>query len=853
MKKIIKRLLPWVLVLAAIAALVIFVGIPIYTQTEEVHAYDPDILFYDQAFTDTLVLENDQLLFELDPQTTHFRVTDKTSGHVWLSNPEGAASDAVAIASNKEQMQSTLLLTYTTANGSTDMNNFKQSIQNQNYLIEQTDDEIRVRYAIGNIERVFQIPSAITKERFDNFTSQMKKSNKKRISGNYTLYEPEKLDTKPNKDEIIAMYPEVVNQPLYVLKADVSTSNKEKAEELFAEVGYTAEEFAIDQQLVAGAREEIFPVFNVTMVYRLEGNDLVVDVPYDEIRYRAEYPFTYLTVLPMFGAAGTEDEGYILVPEGGGALIRYNNGKVQQNAYYSNLYGWDYGMYRSELVNETRNAFPVFGMATGDNAFLCIIEGAPSYASIQADVSMRFNSYNTVRAKYNVLHFDQYNVSAKTTTLVYMYEDDLPKDLLTHRYRIMDTSDYVQLATEYGNYLRDKEEFAQQTASETVPVSMELVGGIDKTVVKFGLPVDSVVATTTFAQAQDIVLDMQESGVENLNVRMSGWMNGGVTQKVIKNVKVLRQLGGEKAMKDLISTANAKNVNLYFDGISCFAYDSGIFNGFVSYSDAARYTTREEIKIDEYDVVTFLPEDWLDSFYLVRPEYAKNRTETLINGLQKLGASGVAFRDIGYLLSADYNSRNLVTREQVLDMNVQSMKDARDAGQKVMIRYGNDYALPYADIITDMDLLGEKYTILDQNVPFYQIALHGLKDYTGESLNLCGDFEQELLRCAEYGAGLNFTFMAENTQILQDTFHSNYYGAYYDGWSEDVKATVNRYQEEMQGLNQQRIVLHEQVTQDVTVTGYEDGTKVYVNYGRAPYEADGVQIAARDYYVERGR
>ena len=57
----------------------------------------------------------------------------------------------------------------------------------------------------------------------------------------------------------------------------------------------------------------------------------------------------------------------------------------------------------------------------------------------------------------------------------------------------------------------------------------------------------------------------------------------------------------------------------------------------------------------------------------------------------------------------------------------------------------------------------------------------------------------------------------------------------------------------MDGLNQQRIVSHEKLTAHVAVTGYEDGSKVYVNYGSEDYTVDGVNIPARDYAVERGQ
>lgn len=876
MKKNILRLLSCVIAIALIAVLVVFVVVPMFSkddaknkqdtnaevQTEEALAEageeeNPDginIMYYEGS-NKVLTMENDQLSFELDPTTTHFKVVDKVSGREWLSNPAEADSDPIAVSSNKETLQATAIVTYSTSSGTVDLNNYKYSIMNGNYDIKKQDDgSIRVDYAIGKIEKIYMIPTAITKERYDAFMAQMKGSDKKKVANNYTLYKPEELDKKKNKDEIIAMYPSVTEQALYILKAETSANNKAKMEGYWANVGYNQEEFEIDQQLVAGAKDNSGPVFNVSMIYRLEGGDLVVEIPYSEIRYKADYPFTYVTPLPMFGAAGTADEGFLFIPEGGGAIINFNNGKLQQNSYYANVYGWDFAVRRKELINETRNTFPVFGMVKNGGSFLCFMEGATSYGGIQADISGRYNSYNWLCAKYNVIHADQYNVSAKTAQLVYMFESEVPDDTVIHRYRFLETDSYVDMANAYGDYLREKNPaLAEAAASEDTPVSVELIGAIDKTVVKFGLPVDSVVATTTFNQAQEIITDMVDGGVRNLNVRVAGWANGGITQQVMTKVDILGELGGKKDMTKLIAKAKELNVPLFFDGVNCFAYDSGIVEGFVPFTHAARYTTREQVALLPFDIVQYQKAEWLDTYYLVRPDYAKENTDNMIEKLAELSAYGVSFRDIGYLLSADYNPKNIVTREEVKELNIQSMQDADAKGQSVMIRMGNDYAIPYADIITDMDLIGTRYSITDQSVPFYQIALHGMKDYTGEPINLAGDYMQEFLRCVEYGAGLNFTFMAENTKVLQDTVHSTFFGSYYTSWEEEAMELISKYQQDTEGLNQQRIVSHEQLDANVTVTGYEDGTKVYVNYGSEEYNANGVKVPARSYTVERGQ
>ena len=73
-----KRLIVWALVLALLAALVIFVGIPLYGP-QTVRALPATQVEFHEPSGETLTMESDELLFEMDADTTYFTVTDKRS------------------------------------------------------------------------------------------------------------------------------------------------------------------------------------------------------------------------------------------------------------------------------------------------------------------------------------------------------------------------------------------------------------------------------------------------------------------------------------------------------------------------------------------------------------------------------------------------------------------------------------------------------------------------------------------------------------------------------------------------------------------------------------------------------
>ena len=803
-----------------------------------------------------LVMESDDLIFTMDQLTTHFTVEQKSTGKVWSSYIENAAQDTRAIPNEKGMMQSNLVISYGITTGLETVYDSKTySVDKSVYELEKGDDgSIKVKYSLGNIEREYIMPTVITVAKMDTFREKMEKKDADSVKDIYKAYDIKKLRSSDDKDALLASYPILETEPVYILRDNVKGSRKVKMEEALAAAGYTYEDYQADKELDKSTATVDQNVFNVEMDFRLEGNDLVVEIPFDSIEYNPSTPLYRIYPLPYFGAGSQEDEGFMFVPEGGGAIINYNNGKTAQSDYYANVYGWDMDIRRDYVIHNTRAYFGVFGQACGDSSYICMMENGASYGAVRAFVSGRSNDWNYVDAEYTICPREQFNISAIASSDVFAYLPQLPAgEKIVQRYRFIDQNDYVSMAKTYGDYLRDEYgDYLKVENESQAPVAVELVGAVDKVQQVLGIPMSRPLKLTTFKDADGIIEDLNSENIGDLSVKLTGWCNGGVSQKLLKKVKLVKKLGSSKDLQNLSNHAQEMGVDLYLDGITQYEHNSNILDGFNSFRDAARLLTKERAELYKYSHVTYAAREGFKSYYLLHTDLARKMAANLVKTTDKY-STGVSFQDIGMDLSSDFYRKKTYSRENVLGQDQELLKGLDESGKKIMINMGNDYAVPYADLVVDMELKGSGYTVLDAEIPFYQMALHGAVDYTGESINICGNDQEEILTCAEYGAGLYFTLMKESAFALQKTLYPEYYACEYDTWRDRLVDICTRYNAELGHTFGQRMTGHEVLNEYVRCTSYEDGTKVYVNYSFADeYKAeDGTVVPVRDYVVVR--
>lgn len=807
-----------------------------------------------------IVISNDKLVLTLDPTTTAFDIEVKSTGQKWHScavNPDG---DSVAQPEVRKTMGSMIVLEYGSEKGEKKTyGTQKYSVDNGFYKIDpvqEGDNSITVHYTIGELARTYFVPLVANEQEMADYLEPLTPSEQRGVKRLYRLLDIEKLEGD-EKTKFLNTYPQLKDEKLYVLREETQPYLLEELEKTFEVLGFTEEDYraqAKEYNISVDSGDK--PTFNVTIKYILDGDSLLVEVPISEIRYPSSNPVTHLKVLPYFGCGSSSDEGFMFVPAGEGGIINFNNNKINQNLYYSAVYGWDMATYRNSVVNDNKVQMPVFGISNGGQSFICALEEGASYASIEADINRgRTNTRNYACANYVMVHSEKLDVDGKVSGDLFMYEQRLPQDeTLRQRYLFCEEDGYVDMAKTYREYLQDKyPEYMKKQTEAKLPVTVDILGSIEILKQIAGIPTNTPQALTTYKEAAALIVDMADDNKwSDINVRYQGWFNGGVLNAAATEIRLIGALGGKSSLKKVISTAKDKGYDIYLDGEVQFVYGNKLFDGYSKNGDTAKLVNKEYVEIYNYSPVWFGEMKDRDYYLLARPLVTQKMMDKLSSYASKIGTDNYSFGSIGYALGADYNTKHPVSRDKSLQMQSEKIIEYKNNGAKILVDGGNMVPSIYADVLINVPVHDQQFSITDQSIPFYGMVFHGSKEIMGKAINLAPDYTYNLLASVENGCGLYFVFMDESTTTLQETYFTKYYGADYSKWKKDAQALYNKFSHDLGFTYNQYIVDHKVVQEGLNYVEYEDGSRVYVNYNSYDVTTDGVTVPAGSFTVKKG-
>jgi hypothetical protein len=445
------------------------------------------------------------------------------------------------------------------------------------------------------------------------------------------------------------------------------------------------------------------------------------------------------------------------------------------------------------------------------------------------------------------------NISGRSDRDVYQYEKGLPEgEGLTLRYILCSEDGYVGMAKEYRAWLIDKFPSLARKKETGVPIAIEIPGAVNKTQHRLGIPFDLPLKLTSYNEAAGMIGDFAKFGWKNVQIKLNGWFNRSVDHRIPTSINLINDLGNKNDFQNLVDSAKRNGYKVYPEVDFFYMRDKKPFDGFSLYRDVSRYVSHDRIQRYPYSFVWFGERNrWGKLSYIARPEVAMSMIDNFIQESSSLGLENIAFRNMGATLAGNYDEKRHVSREASMRMRQEKFKELNRSGTGIMLLAGHAYAAPFADFIVDMPLDDQGFGITDVSVPFYPIVLHGLVPYAGRAINLAEDYSKNLLKTIESGAGLYFSFMTEETAILQETKFRQFYANEYGKWVNDADALYRKFSADFGHLYGQAITSHEILSPRVTMTGYEDGTRVIVNASDFPVYFNGRHIGADSYIVLR--
>lgn len=704
--------------------------------------------------------------------------------------------------------------------------------------------------------------------------NQVAENDKMTLEANYTTGEiriKEKVTGKmwysnPHDradDKLVTMRP-LINSQFYVKFFNV----EKRVEVDWNNYTYSIKKGGMSYELVENGIKFVFgfPTANVyiPVQYTLCDDGFQAEIITSEIKGVGSNPYVVesITLLPYFGAAGLGENGYMFVPDGSGALIKYNNNKQHSANYTSLVYGRNITLEQemADTVKE-RISMPVFGSVcegrdgAPDSAFLGVIISGDASSNISANTSRKVSSYNMV---YPTAVFRDFslliggvNQDANVETRVLALSDDLMNGRnYAVRYYFLSGEDanYVGMAERYREHLEEKQMLKNSALVDDKYIVLDIVGAVSIEKYVFGIKQPVVTPLTTYNDVVTIVKELKEKGVDKLIINYIGALDSGLNNEMFSSVKTESVLGSKKEFKAMMDYLKEQNVMFFLETNPVDLYNSG--HGYDNNADSAKSFFNKYAFQYNYILDSMKPS--AERWHLLHPAKVPTFVSEFAESAASWKIGNVSLARLGEVLYTDYaDDAPSTTRTHAIELWMQAMKAADEKTDYLMIHGGNAYALAYADIVTDTSTGSSDYDIEDQQIPFYQIVFQGNSVLTPNALNTTVDYTREFLRTLEGGCSLKYNLIYSDVASLVGTEYDTMVSYSYEYWKDIVVEQYFAMQESTAQFAGKEIIAHQQVAEDVSLTEYENG-KVIVNYRDEAYTYEGTEIAPRDYVVLLG-
>ena len=279
----------------------------------------------------------------------------------------------------------------------------------------------------------------------------------------------------------------------------------------------------------------------------------------------------------------------------------------------------------------------------------------------------------------------------------------------------------------------------------------------------------------------------KNSGITNINFRLTGFANGGLESTYPAKLKWVRALGGGHGFDRLLEDAANRQFGVYPDFDFLYISKTKIFDGVSLRRDATKAVDDRYSSKQFYDPVYQIFVSYFD--LVVTPTSVTKFATRMTDIYNNENAQGISVSTMGSDLNSDFNTDHLYNRDDAQSFYQEAFEALQKKYGSVMTNGGNAYTLKYADHILDAPIDSSKFKYNSRTVPFFGMVLHGFVNYAGDPINESGDNQYQLLKSIESGAALYYILSYEDDNIIKlkdDEKLSEHYSIRYSIWRDSL-------------------------------------------------------------------
>jgi len=550
------------------------------------------------------------------------------------------------------------------------------------------------------------------------------------------------------------------------------------------------------------------------------------DIKADGISGPGKSKLTAIWITPFLGASGGEaayfdpdtgdygeprpkyaPPGYAMVPDGSGALIRFQDNQVPFVEYVGDVYGQDpairtyYASAASDAVPLRNPLMPVFGIAHGDRqaAFVAYAEEGAEYMSVvmrpEENLRLKYN-FCYPRFEYNVEYYKVYN--RKGSGYFTMTDEAFRYDVrMVYLFLHGDGSDgspaadYTGMAQAYRRHLIEEGVLREaQPASPDIPVRLDFILSDMK---KSILGHEQVVVTNA-RQVGEILQQVRDSGVSNITGSLTGWQAGAETLARPDSFRFHRAIGSEGEIARLFREQAAQGATL------SLAREYTLLNSrMTSYTNvAAKHINTWYLLHDKSWVFPSAP---ISEFSYARPDVAASWVREIARRAAPFSTALTVSGITGTLTSSyDRNGVSLT-----LPDGIRAVQDAlSQAGQQLELDLvaPNLYLWQTVHRFLNAPVGGSRHVFETDEVPFLQMVLCGSMEVYGPYCNFSFYTREDVLRMIDYHLYPAFILSYGPSHLLADTLSGDLYSTQYEQYRQlipEIYGQVNAVLREVGG------------------------------------------------------